>query len=73
MPTRLLQVRRYNNLMLLHKSYTMVTTLGNGSMIDTPRSNGYVVFQSPRLGDTHDFAKWFSNKKEAELELSVRN
>jgi len=51
----------------------MVTTLGNGSMIDTPRSNGYVVFQSPRLGDTHDFAKWFSNKKEAELELSVRN
>lgn len=70
--TKLFQVKRYNNLMLLQKSYTMVMTLGNGSMVDEPRKNGWVVFQSPKLGDEHDFAKWFSNRKQAELELSVR-
>lgn len=52
--------------MLSQKKYTMVMTLGNGSMINEPRKNGWVVY-----GDNR--AKWFSNRKEAELELSARN
>jgi hypothetical protein len=62
---QLLQVKRFNNLMLLQRKYTMVMTLGNGSMIDEPRKNGWVVY-----GD--NFAKWYPNRKQAELELSVR-
>ena len=61
---QLLQVKRFNNLMLLQKQYTMVMTLGNGSMVDEPRQNGWVVY-----GD--NFAKWFKNKQEAILELGV--
>jgi len=63
--TVLLQVKRFNNLMLLQKKYTMVMTLGNGSMIDEPRQNGWVIY-----GD--NFAKWFPNRQEAELELGLR-
>lgn len=62
---QLLQVKRYNNLMLLQKRYTMIMTLGNGSMIDEPRKNGWVV-----MGD--NYAKFYMNKKEAQLELEVR-
>jgi len=72
MATRLLQVKQYNDLMLLHNSYSMCMTLGNGSMLDKPRQNGWVVFQSPTLGDIHDFAKWFPNIKQAQLELEMR-
>lgn len=63
--TQLLQVKRFNNLMLLKKAYTMVMTLGNGSMVDKPRKNGWVVY-----GD--NFAKFYLNKQEAILEMESR-
>jgi len=63
--TYILQVKRFNDLMLLRKNYAMVMTLGNGSMVDEPRKNGYVVY-----GD--NFAKWYSNIKQAKLELESR-
>jgi hypothetical protein len=69
--TRLNQVREFNALMASIRSYTYIMTLGNGSMADKPRVNGWVLYQSPRLGDERDFAKWFPNRKAAELELST--
>lgn len=60
--TKLLHVTRYNNLMLLRKQYTMIMTVGNGSMIDKPRVRGWVVY-----GDNQ--AKYYPNRKEAELEV----
>ena len=63
--TRIMQVKQFNQLMKQLKSYMYVMTLGNGSMVDKPRSNGWVVFQNPQLGDNKDFAKWLSNKEQA--------
>lgn len=70
--TRLDRVENFNNEMLAMRNYTMVMTTGNGSMVDKPRVRGWVVWQSKSLGDSHDFAKWFSNLKEAKTELGAR-
>lgn len=72
METRLSQVKEFNAIAQEHKLYMYTMTTGNGSMIDKPCVKGWVVYQLQVLGDTHDFAKWFSNKQAAELELSVR-
>lgn len=62
--TQLLHVTRFNNLMMLRKNYKMIMTTGNGSMVDKPRVKGWVVYGN-------NFAKWFKNKHEAELELEA--
>lgn len=62
---RILQVKRFNNYMLLEKKYTMIMTLGNGSMVDEPRKNGYVL-----CGD--DWAKWFPNEQQSLIEYGIQ-
>ena len=61
---QLLQVQRYNNLMLLQKKYIIVMTLGNGSMVDEPRLRGWVVYGN-------NSARYFSNRRGAELEIEA--
>lgn len=71
--TRIAQVKQFNYIVDKHglsPSYTMTT--GTGAMYEPRRTRGWVLFQSPKLGDPQDFAKLFNNRKEAELELSVR-
>lgn len=51
--------------MLLRKHYTMVMTIGNGSMANKPRERGWVVY-----GD--NWAKFYMNKREAQRELKAR-
>ena len=71
--TRMSQVKDYHAIVDVYginKAYKF--TLGNGSMYDDPRVKGWVVYQHPKLGDEHDFAKWYPNKREAELELKAR-
>lgn len=63
--TQLLHVTEFNNLMLHRKHYTMVMTTGHGSMIDKPRARGWVVYGN-------NSAKWYPNRKLAELELGVK-
>lgn len=68
--TRLAQVKDFNAIVDVHgidKSYKM---MNDDSW--TPRSKGWVIFQSPKLGDEHDFAKWYPNRQQAELERSTR-
>lgn len=40
---RIVPVKAWNNEARAKKAYILVYTLGNGSMIDTPRQRGYVV------------------------------
>jgi hypothetical protein len=63
--TYLSRVTDFNQDMLAQRKYTMIMTVGNGSMVDEPRVRGWVVH-----GD--NFAKWFPNLKQAQLELSAR-
>lgn len=63
---QLLHVTEFNNLMLHRKHYTMVMTTGNGSMIDEPRKNGWVVYGE-------GFARFYMNKRQAQLELESRS
>ena len=72
MSTRIMQVREFNRLMRLQRNYPYVMTLDNGSMVDKPRVNGWVVFQSPKLGDSQDFAKWLPNYQQAKIEQELR-
>ena len=63
--TRIAQVKDFNAIVDVHgidKAYKMMND-DNW----TPRSKGWVIFQSPKLGDTQDFAKWFANETEARL------
>ena len=46
----MLPVREWNREKLANKQYILVYTLGNGSMIDTPRQRGYVVQKRHKLG-----------------------
>jgi len=55
------QVKEFNKKMLRESRYILVFTLGNGSMVDEPRKNGYVV--SGYCGN--DSHRWFNNKQEA--------
>lgn len=66
--TQLLHVTRFNNLMMLRKNYTMVFSTGNGSMADKSREKGWIVYD-----ESLDWAKYYPNRKLAELEISVRN
>lgn len=66
---KLLQVKEFNALMEMMSNYTYIMTLGNGSMADEPRKNGWVVFE---MGTLYNFAKWYSNKAQATLELTAR-
>jgi len=70
--TRIAQVKDFNAIVDvsgMDKSYWMTT--GSGTMHEPLRKKGWVLFQSPKLGDKHDFAKWYPNKQEAELALTV--
>jgi len=62
---RLDTVINFNAEMLTRQKYTMVMTVGNGSMVDKPRVRGWVVHGK-------NFAKWLPNLKLAKLELSGR-
>ena len=55
---RILQVKQYNAEKMRLREYEMVMTLGNGSMADEPRCNGWVL-------QYENAARWFKNKKEA--------
>lgn len=72
MNTRIMQVKEFNRLMRLQENYMYIMTLGNGSMVDKPRVNGWVVFQSPKLGDSQDFAKLLPNYQQAKIEQELR-
>ena len=50
----------------------MVFTASNGSMVDKERVRGWVVYESPSLGDEQDYAKFYMNKKEAIDEWGAR-
>ncbi len=68
--TRIEQVKVYNALVDVYgmnKLYYMTTNNGRSLC-----QKGWVVFQSPEMGDQHDFAKWYPNKQQAELELKAR-
>jgi hypothetical protein len=70
--TRIAQVKQYNYIVDHHglnPAYKM--TVGDGSMFDEPRQKGWVLFQSPKLGDARDFARWFPNRREAEAILKT--
>jgi hypothetical protein len=70
--SRLMQVKLFNatvDVYGMSKSYWMTT--GTGAMHEPLRQRGWVVFQSPKLGDDRDFARWFPNKREALLELEA--
>jgi hypothetical protein len=69
--TRLSHVTEYNGIMDIARKFTMMFTIGNGSMLDTPRLKGWVLWQSPLRGDSQDFAKWYPNKEAAEQALKV--
>lgn len=74
MKTRIAQVKDFNALVDVYgMNKTMYFTVGTGSMAEKLRTKGWVVFQSPRMGDEHDFAKWFSNERDARLELESRS
>lgn len=66
--TRISQVKDFNavvDVSGMNKAYWMTT--GSGAMHEPLRQKGWVLYQSPKLGDDHDFAKWFPNKLEAEM------
>lgn len=70
--TRIEQVKVFNAIVDvsgMDKSYWMTT--GTGAMHEPLRKKGWVLFQSPKLGDDRDFARWFPNRKEAELHLAT--
>jgi hypothetical protein len=69
--TRLDHVTYYNGFMDINRKFTMMFTVGNGSMADAPRLKGWILWQSPLKGDAHDFAKWYPNKQEAETARRV--
>lgn len=71
--TRIAQVKDFNAIVDVYgldRAYIM--TVGDGSMFEKPRVKGWVVFQSPKLGDKHDFARWFKSKELAMLDLKGR-
>jgi hypothetical protein len=71
--TRIAQVKEFNQIVRenqLNPIYLMTT--GSGSMLEPKRQRGWVIYQSPKLGDKQDFAKWLPNRKEAEHELASR-
>lgn len=70
--TRLAQVKEYNAIVDvsgMNKAYWMTT--GTGAIYEPLRQKGWVTFQSPKLGDDKDFAKWHPNKKTALNYLKV--
>lgn len=69
MQTRISHVTDYNAFMDINKKFSMEFTTGNGSMVDKLRVKGWVLWQSPLKGDNQDFAKWYPNKQQAELNL----
>ena len=72
--TRIAQVKDFNAIVDvkgLSQMYWMTT--GTGAMHEPLRQKGWVIYQSPKLGDNRDFARWFPNRQEAELELSQHN
>lgn len=48
-------VEQFNNEMRAKGNYTMVMSLGNGSMCDEPRKRGYVVSKKHRLGGSGSY------------------
>lgn len=73
MTTRIAQVKDYNALVDVHNmGAPAYFTVGTGSMLEKLRVKGWVIFQSPKMGDRRDFAKWFPNEAEARLELAER-
>lgn len=72
--TRLLQVKEFNALvkrMGMNRAYVMTT--GSGAMFEPERVKGWVTFQSPKLGDKQDFARWHPNKRTALNHLKALN
>lgn len=70
---RISHVTEYNSIMNGLGKLVMVFTTGNGSLVDKERVRGWVVYESPSLGDGQDFAKFYMNKKEAINEWKVRS
>lgn len=69
---RISHVTEYNSIMNKLNKWTMVFTASNGSMVDKERVRGWVVYESPSLGDEQDYAKFYMNKKEAIDEWGAR-
>lgn len=70
---RIAQVKEFNRLVKqLGMNYAYIMTSGAGSMVDDERVKGWVIYETPKLNDKHDFAKWFPNLKEALSELHER-
>lgn len=70
---RLLQVKDFNatvDVAGMSRTYWMTT--GTGAMHEPLRQKGWVVFESPKLGDSRDYAKWLPNYKQAKLEQEAR-
>jgi hypothetical protein len=70
---RIAQVKDFNAIVDvsgMNKAYWMTT--GTGAMHEPLRVKGWVVYESPRLGDTQDYAKWFPNKQQADSEVGLR-
>lgn len=70
--TRIAQVKDFNAIVDvsgMDKAYWMTT--GSGMMHEPLRQKGWVLYQSPKLGDDADFARWFPNRQEAELHLKA--
>jgi hypothetical protein len=66
--TRIAQVKSFNRLVKyagMSRMYVMTT--GSGAMYEPERVKGWVLFQSPKLGDQHDFAKWYPSRQLAEF------
>ena len=69
----LTQVKEFNatvDVYGMDKAYWF--TLGTGAMYEPLRQKGWVVWESPKLDDKHDYAKWFPNRQQATLELKSR-
>ena len=63
---RILQVKDFNatvDIYGMDKSYWFTT--GTGAMHEPLRQKGWVVFETPKMGDKHDFARLFNNQAEA--------
>ena len=67
MDTKLYKVTDWNREKTNQKKYTLVYTLGNGSMLDEPRKRGYVV--EKRLENGAERSKYHSNIEKAKADL----
>ena len=63
---RMLSVKAWNDEARAKKAYILIYTLGNGSMIDTPRQRGYVV--QKRHIEGGERSKFYLNRELAQAD-----